>query len=292
MPTALRGYFPIMPTAFDEAGNVDVASMRRLTDFLIENGAHGMSPNGGDSECYNLNAEERKRITDAVVEQAAGRAPVLVGTSGGSTEESVLLSRYAEKAGASAVFVRPPANREDMPDDEMFAHYATVCECIRIPVMIHATGNMTRPFMERLVQALPNVQYIKEETDHGPKTAAYVRAFEGRVSVFGPGVSLMAELDRGIVGYMPSCCEPRLYAGVFDLWQSGDEEGARRQWNRLLPIIHWRWRTNSFEAGKEYLKHRGIFTTSYSRANGGKRKLDEYDLKEMLSILSVTSPSE
>ena len=281
-----------MPTAFDGDGQVDLGSMRRLVNFLVENGAHGMSPNGGDSEGRHLSMDERKRITDAVVEEAAGRLPVLVGTSfRPTTDEAVELTIYAEKAGAAAVFVTPLAEGEDDTDDQMFAHYAAVSGAVNIPVMIHATRNMTPCFIERLVDKLPNVKYIKEETDHGPQISAFVRAVGDRATVFGPGTNLMIELARGILGYMPSCCEPRLYAGVFDLWQGGDKEGARRQWHRLLPLVHWRWRTSSYEAGKEYLKHRGIFRTPYCRTTEGKYLLDDHDRREMLDILAQMNPS-
>ena len=50
MPKPLRGYFPIMATPYTSDGEIDLVSVERLVDYLIENGAHGMSPNGGDSE--------------------------------------------------------------------------------------------------------------------------------------------------------------------------------------------------------------------------------------------------
>lgn len=287
MAGPLRGYSPIMPTAFDDDGEVDLVSMRRLANFLVENGAHGMSPNGGDSECRTLKAEERKRVTEVVVEEVAGRLPVLVGTSTESTEESVDLTRHAEKAGADAVFVMPPFGQPDITDDEMHAHYAAVCSSVQLPVMIHATANMAPSFIERLQEKLPNVKYIKEETDPGQKISAYLEALGDRITVFGPGVSLMVELERGISGYMPTTCEPRIYAGIFDLWQAGDREGARREWHRLLPLIHWHLRAGSQEGRKEYLKHMGVFRTTYCRSTEGRRVLDDYDREEMREILAT-----
>jgi 4-hydroxy-tetrahydrodipicolinate synthase len=276
-----------MPTPYRPDGEVDLVSVRRLVHFLLENGAHGMAPNGGDSECRYLTLEERRRITDTVVEANGGRTPVLVGTSAPSTEESVQLSRYAQQAGAEAVFVKPPGDREDLSDHEMIAHYQAVCENLDLPVMVHATGNMGVPFLERLLEGLPQIQYLKEETSHGSKLRQYVRELGERVAVFGPGRHYPAELEWGARGVMPSCCAPHLHARIFDLWQEGKREEARREWHRLLPLVFWRWHTFPQEAGKVLLKHQGIFETAYVRPDWGTLRLDEADRQEMLTILAT-----
>ena len=287
MSPKLQGYFPIMATPYRSDGEVDLPSVRRLVDFLIENGAQGMSPNGGDSECRHLNAEERMRITDTVLEANGGRTPVLVGTWASSLEETVQLTRYAEKAGASAVFVKPSADREDQTDEDMLDSYTAVCEDLSIPLMVHATGNMSVPFIEKLITKLPQVQYIKEETSHGPKLREYVRELGERVTVFGPGLHYPGELGWGAQGVMPSCCAPYSHARVFDLWQEGKPEEARRMWNRMLPLVFWRWHTSSGEAGKVFLKHIGVFETAHTRPDFETLLLDEADRLEMLDILEA-----
>lgn len=300
MSRMLRGYFPIMATPYCSDGEVDLESTRRLVEYLIENGAQGMSPNGGDSEARCLTAEERMRITDAVVETNGGRTPVLVGTTAHGTEESVRLSTYAQQAGADAVFARPRWNCQDLSDEEMIAYYGAICEVLDIPVMVHATGNMDLGFMERLIEGFPNVRYIKEETSHGPKLRMYVRELGDRVTIFGPGLHYPGELEWGAMGVMPSCCAPRTHARIFDLWQEGKREKARQEWNRMLPLVFWRWHTSSGEAGKVFLMHMGVFETPYVRQQialpgqssdaqieSGKRMLDEADRQEMLRILDA-----
>jgi len=293
MPRKLAGYYPIMATAYDREGQVDLAAMRRLTEYLIANGAQGMSPNGGDSEARYLSAEERMRIVDAVVEANAGRTPVLVGCSAPTTKESALLCRQAQRAGADAVFVMPPANWQGtllepaVPAEEMLAHYERICEGLDIPLMVHATKAMDIPFMERLMERIPNVQYIKEETTHGSKLRQYVQALGDRVTIFGPGLHYPAELEWGAMGVMPSCCASYAHARVFDLWQAGRHDEARRMWNRMLPLVFWRWHTASQEAGKVFLMHMGIFQTAYTRPKMGTLALDEADRQEMLRILEA-----
>jgi 4-hydroxy-tetrahydrodipicolinate synthase len=289
----MRGYFPIMATAYREDGQVDLASMRRLTEFLIQHGVQGMSPNGGDSEARYLSSDERRRILDAVMETNNGRTPVLVGASAPTTEESAALVRHAERAGADGVFVMPPANWQQtlleprVSDDAMLRHYATICEGADIPLMIHATAAMDVPFFQELIDRIPNVRYIKEETTFGPKLRRYAQELGDRVTIFGPGLHYPAELEWGAMGVMPSCCAPASHTRVFALWQEGAHDAARAVWNRMLPLVFWRWHTASQEAGKLYLQEMGVFETSLTRPEMGTHKLEEKDRQELRRVLAA-----
>jgi len=291
----MRGYYPIMPTPYTTENEVDFASVRRLASWLVEMGAQGMSPNGGDSEARFLSETERMRVLDAVLDANAGRTPVLVGCSAPTTEESARLCRHASSAGADGVFVMPPTNwtatllEPRVLDDVMLEHYERIADQLTIPLMVHATAAMSVEFIERLCERVPQTQYIKEETSHGPKLRVYCRAFAGRLTVFGPGLHYPAELEWGAQGVMPSCCAPDLHGRVFDLWLDGRRDDARATWNRLLPLVFWRWHTSAKEAGKLYLCERGIFETRLVRPEFGTLALDEADRQEMLRVLAAMS---
>jgi dihydrodipicolinate synthase/N-acetylneuraminate lyase len=298
MAEKLQGYFPIVPTAYCEDGEVDLDSMRKLVRFLIESGAQGMSPNGGDSEAGELKPEERMRVLDTVLEENNGRTPVLVGTTAHSLEESVELNRHAQQAGASAVFAMPgwdawqplgekSADEKKRSDEDMIAYYGAICEVLEIPVMIHGTQKMGVELLSRLHERFPNVKYVKEETTPGVRLRQYVEELGDRMTIFGPGLHFPGELDWGAQGVMPSCCVPDLHAQVFDLHQQGKTEDSRKTWNRMLPLVFWRWRSPlAKEAGKLYLKHLGIFSTTYVRPGFGELKLAEADRQEMLAVLA------
>ena len=85
---------------------------------------------------------------------------------------------------------------------------------------------------------------------------------------------------------MPSCCAPHLHSSIFDAFEAGRRDEARRLWNELLPLVFWRWHTAAGEAGKLYLKHLGIFSTTYVRPGFGELKLAEADRQEMLAVLA------
>ncbi len=300
MSSELAGYFPIMATAYCQDGSVDLASMARLTEYLISNGAHGMSPNGGDSEAGHLTLEERMQVLETVLAANNGRRPVLVGTTATDTAESVQLCRHAQQAGAAAVFTHPGWGRQGLSQEELIAYYGAVCDVLEIPVMVHGTGDMDVAVVQALLDRFPQIRYIKEETTHGPKLRRYKRELGDRVTIFGPGLHYPAELAWGARGVMPSCAAPHSHARVFDLSEAGDVEGARRQWHRMLPLVFWRWHTAAGEAGKHYLVHMGVFATPYCRQrvslpgqHGGEQtpfgelRLDDVDLLEMRAILAT-----
>lgn len=292
MAVELAGYFPIMATPYTEDDEVDLDSVRRLVEFLVRNGAQGMSPNGGDSESAHLSPEDRRRILEVVIDANGGRTPVLAGTSGHSTEESVRLNRDAQELGASAVFAMPAWDSREYTDDQVIAYYGAISEVLEIPIMIHGTHNMDVPLVEQLLDRFPGIRYVKEETSHGPKLRRYVRDLGDRVTIFGPGLHYPGELGWGARGVMPSCCAPHLHGRVFDTFERGETDEARRLWNQLLPLVFWRWHTAAGEAGKLYLKHLGVFATSRTRPDFDELKLDEADRVEMLAILETMEPAE
>ena len=289
-----------MATPYTAAGEVDLASVERLVDYLIENGAHGMSPNGGDSEAPHLSCDERTAILDVVLKANGGRTPVLVGTSAHTVEETLELNRHAQRAGADCVFVHPGWGRSGLSTEEIVDFYDTICRAIEIPVMIHGTADMDLAVVETLLERFPIITYIKEETSHGPKLRQYVEHLGERVTLFAPGLHYPGELGWGALGVMPSCAAPRAHARIFDLWQQGRHDEARSVWNRMLPLVFWRWHTSAGEAGKVYLKHMGVFEHAYCRqqvtvpgqhsgaeVSFGSLKLDEADYEEMLAILAT-----
>src|SRR5438309_7171193 len=117
-----RGVFAIPPTPFDDAGNVDEASLRRCVDFCVEAGAHGIVAPVNASESIALTDAERLRVAEILVEQSAGRRPVVIGVSGVSTAASVLYARAAAGIGANAVIAMPPYVKH-APAGEIYDFY-------------------------------------------------------------------------------------------------------------------------------------------------------------------------
>src|SRR3989442_4313425 len=96
-----QGVFPILVTPFDDQSRVDEESLRRLVEFNIGAGGHGLGVAMG-SEVFRLSEAERRQVTRIVVDQARGRGPVVLNTSAQSTDLPGLYGPTAPEAGADA----------------------------------------------------------------------------------------------------------------------------------------------------------------------------------------------
>ena len=86
----MRGVYPILVTPFDETGRIDEESLRRLIDFNLDAGVHGLGVALG-SEIFKLAEAERDQVTTIVVEQVNGRVPVVINTGAPGTDLAVFL---------------------------------------------------------------------------------------------------------------------------------------------------------------------------------------------------------
>src|SRR4051812_39779661 len=91
-----KGVFPVVPTTFDDGGELDLDSQRRCLDFMIDAGSNGLCILANFSEQFVLSDEEREVLTDVALKHVAGRVPVIVTTS---LQHACV--RRAQPAGAS-----------------------------------------------------------------------------------------------------------------------------------------------------------------------------------------------
>lgn len=134
---------------------------------MVTAGSHGIAPLGSTGVMPYLNDAEKEALTEATMQQVAGRVPTLVGVSNLTTGRTVYHAQFAEKAGATAVMIIPMSYWK-LTDDEIVKHYDAVASKISIPIIAYnnpATGgvDMSPVLMKRLLE-IPNVTMIKEST--------------------------------------------------------------------------------------------------------------------------------
>ena len=292
-----RGVFAIPPTPFDDAGNVDEASLRRCVDFCVEAGAHGIVAPVNASESIALTDAERLRVADVLVEQAAARVPVVVGVSGVSGAASVLYTRQAVQAGAAAVIAMPPYVKH-APADEIYDFYVEVARAADpLPVWIQDyVGPVGTPMpptlLARMLNEIPGVDYLKEETALAPQVMTRVRELAGD-SLKGmmggmAGRYLLEEYRRGAVGTMPACEVADAHVLVWNALERGDEDEARRLHTQLLPLLNYE-AMYSFTVYKDVLLRRGVIASARTRVPGAGR-LDAENLRELDMLLRDLAP--
>jgi 4-hydroxy-tetrahydrodipicolinate synthase len=156
-----------MVTPMHEDGAVDVEALRRLIDFLIEQGSDGIVAVGTTGESATLDEQEHCEVIRLVVEHTAGRVPVIAGTGANSTTEAVSLTRCAKAVGADAcLLVTPYYNK---PTQEgLYLHHKAVAKAVDIPqILYNVPGRTACDMLPETVARLAlvdNIVGIKEAT--------------------------------------------------------------------------------------------------------------------------------
>ncbi len=270
-----RGLFPVVPTTFSEAGELDLASQKRCLDFMIEAGSEGLCILANFSEQFLLADDEREVLTRSALEHVAGRVPVIVTTTHFSSRVCAERSRRAEAMGAAMVMIMPPYHGATfrVPEDKSFEFYARVSDGIGIPIMVQdapASGTvLSAPFLARMAREIAQVSYFKIETaGAASKLRELIRL--GGDAIEGPwdgeeAITLLADLDAGATGAMTGGGYPDGLRPILDDYRAGRREAAITGYTRWLPLINIENRQCGFLAAKALMKEGGIIACDAPR---------------------------
>jgi 2-keto-3-deoxy-L-arabinonate dehydratase len=279
MTTAARepytGVFPIAPTPFTERFDLDLAGQRRVLDCMVDQGVDGICILANYSEQFLLTDAERDTLLDVCLTHAAGRVPVIVTCSHFSTRIAVERARRAEAAGARMLMLMPPYHGASLRAEErgILEQFARVAETVSIPIMVQDAPlsgvTLSVPFLARLAREVPQVRYFKIEV---PGTAAKLRALieQGGDAVAGPfdgeeSITLMADLDAGATGTMPSALAPDLIRPVLEHYRAGRRVEAAAAYARILPLLNYENRQCGLRATKTVMLEGGVIKSDAVR---------------------------
>ena len=203
------GHIPVLVTPFTGDGrHVDEPALRRLVEFQILEGIHGLVPLGSTGEFLSLTRDERTEAVATVIEQVRGRVPVLVGTGAEWTPDAVAFSKEAEALGADGVMVVPPFY--SVPTErELYVHYKAISDALAIPVMIcnnpaAANVDMLPETVARLSERDRECPLHKESTLDVTRVRDIVRLCGERLTVFA-GVLGYESFFLGAQGWVAVC---------------------------------------------------------------------------------------
>jgi 4-hydroxy-tetrahydrodipicolinate synthase len=241
----LQGVLSANVTPFTADGEtIDEPALRALIDQNIADGVHGFVPAGGTGEFSVLSHAERLRLVEIVTDQVAGRVSVLAHTGATSSREAVVLSRHAEKCGATAIMLATPYY-EPIGFEEAFRYYAAVAEKTSLPICAYnfppATGlHLDVPFLLRLARDIPQVKYVKDSSanisqlnalisDHGNE----ITALNGEDVLILPALALGA---KGMVMGSANFMAPALVQ-LHEASEAGDDAKVVALWRTINPVI-------------------------------------------------------
>jgi len=215
------------------------------------------------SEQFLLSDDERNILVDLCLSHVAGRVPVMVTCSHFSTRIAVERAKRAAERGARLLMLMPPYHGAGLKVDEgaMLEHFSRVAEAARIPIMVQDSPlsgvTLSVPFLARLAREVPLVRYFKIEV---PFAAEKLRSLVevGGEAIVGPfdgeeAITMMADLDAGATGTMPSALLPDLLRPIIDHYVTGRRAEAAAAYARVLPLLNYENRQCGLRAAKSVM---------------------------------------
>jgi len=241
----LRGTYTVIVTPFTaDNATINETMLRWLVDFQISEGIHGIIALASNGEFLSLSDEERHDVARIVIDQAAGRVPVVIGTAAENTNDVIRYTKDAEELGADAAMVLTPYYCW-IGEDELFTHYKRTAEAVSLPIMLYnhpasTVLDMKPPLVARLAE-IDNISYIKESTTDIRRVYQINDLCKDNITVFA-GYLGYESFMVGAEGWVSVCANlvPRLSAELFELAvDKNDKDGAWKVFKQLVPMIDY-----------------------------------------------------
>ena len=243
MRTPWTGCGTALVTPFDSAGNVDEAAVRRLVKRQIDAGIHFLVPCGTTGESPTLTEDERVRVVQLVVEEAAGRVPVLAGAGGYNTREVIHVGTRMRQAGAEGILSVTPYYNKPTPEG-LFQHYRAIAEGVGLPVIVYnvpgRTGLNVEPGTLARIATIPGIAGVKEASGNMSQICEVCRiAPEGFIVLSGDDsltLPVMAVGGKGIIS-VASNGVPAEMSRMVEHAEGNDFVSARRVHASLMSFM-------------------------------------------------------
>jgi 4-hydroxy-tetrahydrodipicolinate synthase len=265
MTSTLGGVLVALATPFSPDGQVDESTLRALVDRTIDGGVHGVVACGSTGEFAALSVDERRLVVETVVDQTAGRVPVVAQTGSTSTALAIELSRHAQSVGASVVMPVAPFY-EPLNLAETTHYLRRVASSVEIPVMLYnlpdATGvNLSPDTVASLASDVENIRYVKNTSPDMGQAAQLIHHYGDLVGTFvGWDSLILSALVSGAAGVMAGTANivPAEIVAVHDAVKAGDLDAARAAWLRIYPLLDFALSTSYVAAVKAALDAAGF----------------------------------
>ena len=238
----IKGSIVAIVTPMHPDGSLDLATLRKLIDWHIEEGTDAIVIVGTTGESPTVSVDEHCELIRVAVEHANKRIPVIAGTGGNSTTEAIELTHYAKKVGADAsLLVVPYYNR---PTQEgMYQHFRKIAEAVDLPAILYnvpgrTVADMANETILRLAQ-VPRIVGVKDATGNIARGSDLIRLAPKDFAVYSgddaTAMSLMLCGGKGNISVVANAA-PRAMHELCVAAMGGNVSKAIEINNRMLPL--------------------------------------------------------
>jgi 4-hydroxy-tetrahydrodipicolinate synthase len=289
------GVYTIMPTPFTTDGDLDVASLESLTEFLIGLGVDGVVVLGVMGEAPKLSQAEQDEVITTTVRTAAGRIPVFAGSGAAGTDLAIRKSLNAEALGAAGLLIAPPPVQSDAV---IFEYYRRIDAQVAGTIILHdypaTTGIQLSPaLVAKLHAELERVEVIKLEEPPSAVKVSALRNLGSDIGIVGGlgGMFFYEELERGADGMMTGFSYPELLVAIYQAYAQGNTKEAARIFYRACPLLRYEFQPGiGLALRKEIYRQRGAIASAFVRHPGAQ--IDDQLRKELADVLAFCQLDE
>lgn len=233
-------------TPVDDAGRVDEERLRGYVDWLIDRGVDGLYPNGSTGEFVRFTAEERRRIVEVVVDQTAGRVPVLAGAAEANVKATIEACEAYGAMGVRAVAIVAPFYYR-LSSEGVYAYFREIAESVSVDVTLYNIPLFASPIeadtVIRLASECPRVIGIKDSSGDLPNMMRMMAAIRPMRAEF----SFLTGWDTVLAPMLIAGCDggtnatsgvvPELTRAIHRSVADGNIAEAMRLQYQLLPLF-------------------------------------------------------
>ncbi|WP_308394671.1 4-hydroxy-tetrahydrodipicolinate synthase [Prevotella sp.] len=238
-----KGLGVALVTPFTTEGEVDYKALKRLVEYLIQNGADFLCILATTGETPCLSTDEKNKIKQLVIDVNRGRVPILIGCGGNNTRAVVEELKTTDWTGIDGILsVCPYYNK---PSQEgLYQHFKAIAEASPLPVVLYnvpgRTGiNMKSETTVRLANDCENIVAIKEASGSLEQVDEIIKNKPDRFDVISGDdaltFSMVASGAAGSISVIGNAL-PREVSRMIRLEFKGEYEGARTIHHRFTEL--------------------------------------------------------
>ena len=234
----LEGLIAAASTPFDRGGNLKPELVPEMVSFLESSGVSGLYICGTTGEGPSLTSSERRALTEAFVEAAAGGLPVIVQVGHNSLRESRELAAHAQQAGADMISANAPSYFSPDSIQALICSMSEIASAAPdLPFFYYHIPSMTglsldiNEFLETAAKRIPTFAGIKFSDSSVFDYQAALNIAAGELQIlWGRDEMLLSALAvgaEGAVGSTFNVAAP-LYLKIIESFENGDLTSARQ----------------------------------------------------------------
>jgi len=240
----VRGCGTALVTPFHQDGSLDEAALRNLVAWQIESGIDFLIPCGTTGETPTLIHDEWLRVIEITVEVAAGRVPIVAGSTSNSTHDAVEKAKeVAARPGVDVILTASPYYNKPTQEGQ-YRHFKAIAEAAGKPILLYnvpgRTGANIEPGTLARLAEVPNILGVKEASGNITQIAEVLNAVPEHFLVFsGDDAITLPVVALGGVGIISVASNeiPAEMAAMTRAALNNDWATARSIHRKYLPLM-------------------------------------------------------